>query len=95
MRILVVDDDVRLCAVLLRGLTEEGYAVDVAHDGEEGQYLAEVHPYDLIVLDIMMPKADGRHRVPQPPRRREQRADPDAHGEGRRARSRDGPRLWG
>ena len=59
MRILVVDDDVRLCAVLARGLTEEGYAVDVAHDGEEGQYLAEVHPYDLIVLDIMMPKADG------------------------------------
>jgi len=59
LRILVVDDDVRLCSVISRGLTEEGYAVDVAHDGEEGQYLAETHAYDLIVLDIMMPKADG------------------------------------
>jgi len=59
MRILVVDDDVRLCSVIARGLTEEGYAVDVAYDGEEGQYLAEVNAYDLVILDIMMPKADG------------------------------------
>jgi CheY-like chemotaxis protein len=59
MRILVVDDDVRLCSVLERGLTEEGYAVDVAHDGEEGEYLAEAHPYDLVILDVMMPKLDG------------------------------------
>jgi DNA-binding response OmpR family regulator len=59
MRILVVDDDVRLCSVLERGLAEEGYAVDVAHDGEEGRYMAESHAYDLIVLDVMMPKQDG------------------------------------
>mgnify|MGYP005840275785 CR=1 FL=1 len=59
MRILVVDDDVRLCSVIARGLTEEGYAIDVAHDGEEGHYLAEVNDYDLIILDIMMPKMDG------------------------------------
>jgi DNA-binding response OmpR family regulator len=59
MRILVVDDDRRLCAVVNRGLLEESYAVDVAYDGEEGEYLAEVNPYDLIILDIMMPVKDG------------------------------------
>ena len=59
MRILVVDDDRRLCDIVKRGLMEESYAVDVAYDGEEGQYLAEVNPYDLIVLDIMMPMKDG------------------------------------
>ncbi len=59
VRILIVDDDVRLCSIIERGLTEEGYAVDVAHDGEEGQYYAEISDYDLVVLDIMMPKIDG------------------------------------
>lgn len=59
MRILVVDDDRRLCGIIRRGLLEEAYAVDVAYDGEEGEYLAEVNPYDLVVLDIMMPKKDG------------------------------------
>lgn len=59
MRILVVDDDRRLCGIIRRGLLEEAYAVDAAHDGEEGQYLAEVNSYDLIILDIMMPKKDG------------------------------------
>ena len=59
MRILVVDDDTRLCSIVRRGLFEEAYAVDVAYDGEEGEYMAEVNPYDLIILDIMMPKKDG------------------------------------
>ena len=59
MRILIVDDDRRLCAVIKRGLLEEAYAVDVAYDGEEGEYFAEVNPYDLIILDIMLPKKDG------------------------------------
>jgi len=59
MRILVVDDDRRLCAVIKRGLMEEAYAVDLAYDGEEGEYLAEVNPYDLIILDIMLPIKDG------------------------------------
>lgn len=59
MRILVVDDDRRLCSIIKRGLLEEAYAVDVAYDGEDGQYLAEVNPNDLIILDIMMPKKDG------------------------------------
>ncbi len=59
MRVLVVDDDRRLCNIVRRGLVEEAYAVDVAYDGEEGEYMAEVSPYDLIILDIMMPKKDG------------------------------------
>jgi len=59
MRILVVDDDRRLCAVIKRGFLEEAYAVDLAYDGEEGEYLAEVNPYDLIILDIMLPNKDG------------------------------------
>ena len=59
MRILVVDDDRRLCSIVKRGLIEEAHSVDVAYDGEEGGYLAEVNPYDLIILDIMMPKKDG------------------------------------
>ena len=59
MRILVVDDDTRLCSIVRRGLLEEAYAVDVAYDGEDGEYMAEVNPYDLIVLDIMMPRKDG------------------------------------
>ena len=54
MRILIVDDDRRLCAVIKRGFLEEAYAVDLAYDGEEGEYLAEVNPYNLIILDIML-----------------------------------------
>lgn len=46
MRILVVDDDKKLCRTLKRGLEESSYAVDCVHDGEEGLYYAEVTPYD-------------------------------------------------
>jgi DNA-binding response OmpR family regulator len=59
MRILIVDDDRRLCAIIKRGLLEEAYAVDLAYDGEEGEYFAEVNPYDLIILDIMLPIKNG------------------------------------
>jgi DNA-binding response OmpR family regulator len=59
MRILVVEDDKRLSAVIKRGLVEEGYSIDCVFDGEEAQYMAETTPYDLIVLDIMLPKKDG------------------------------------
>lgn len=59
MRILVVEDEKQLASVIRRGLQEQGYAVDVAHDGDEGQYYAESTPYDLILLDIMLPKKDG------------------------------------
>jgi len=59
MRILVIEDERRLCNIVKRGLLEEGYAVDTAYDGEDGEYLAETTPYDLIILDIMLPKKDG------------------------------------
>ena len=59
MRILLVEDERRLSNVVEKGLTEEGFAVDTAFDGEEGQYLAESENYDLVILDIMLPKVDG------------------------------------
>jgi len=59
MRILLVEDELRLSNIIKKGLLEEGYAVDVAYDGEEGQYLSESEEYDLIILDIMLPKIDG------------------------------------
>lgn len=59
MRILVVEDERRLAAIIKRGFIEEGYSVDTAYDGEDAQYIAENTPYDLIVLDIMLPKKDG------------------------------------
>lgn len=59
MRVLVIEDDRRISAVIKKGLTEDGFAVDTAFDGEEGQYLAESESYDLIILDLMLPKVDG------------------------------------
>jgi DNA-binding response OmpR family regulator len=59
MRILVVEDDRRLSSIIKRGLVEEGYAVDAVYDGEDGEYFSETTSYDLILLDIMLPKKDG------------------------------------
>jgi len=59
MRVLVVEDEKRIASFIERGLKEEKYAVDVAYDGEEGAYLADINTYDLMVLDIMLPKKDG------------------------------------
>jgi len=59
MRVLVVEDSRRLQKVLESALRKSGYAVDVAEDGEEGLWMAESNPYDVIVLDIMLPKMDG------------------------------------
>jgi DNA-binding response OmpR family regulator len=59
MRILLIEDNHRLNQSLKMSLLEEGYAVDAAYDGEEGQELAEAAPYDAIVLDILLPKKDG------------------------------------
>lgn len=59
MRILVVEDESKLSNNIKQGLTESGFAVDQAFDGEEGQYLAESEEYDAIVLDVMLPKIDG------------------------------------
>lgn len=59
MRVLLVEDNRRLSNSLKASLADDGYAVDVAYDGVEGQELAEMTPYDVIILDIMLPRRDG------------------------------------
>jgi DNA-binding response OmpR family regulator len=59
MRVLVVEDDIELADILRRALTEQLYHVDVAHDGESAQHLALSEDFDLVVLDLMLPKIDG------------------------------------
>jgi DNA-binding response OmpR family regulator len=64
MRLLVVEDEVRLALALQRGLVAEGFTVDLAHDGEAGLGLARTGHYDAVVLDVMLPKLSG-YRVCQ------------------------------
>jgi DNA-binding response OmpR family regulator len=59
MRLLIVEDEQRLARSLAKGLTAEGFAVDVVHDGAEGLHRATESPYDLIILDIMLPGLNG------------------------------------
>lgn len=59
MRILVIEDDRAIASVLERSLKEESYAVDVASDGVEGEWLAIENTYDCIILDVMLPRKDG------------------------------------
>jgi two-component system, OmpR family, response regulator len=59
MRVLVVEDEVRLAKALESGLEAEGFAVDVAHDGEDGLWFARENSYDVILLDIMLPRLNG------------------------------------
>jgi len=59
MRVLVVEDDLRMGELLKRGLEEEGHAVDVASDGPDGLWMATEFPYGAIVLDVMLPGFDG------------------------------------
>ena len=59
MHILVVEDEKKVASFIKRGLEEEGFAVDLAHDGEEGVSMATDRPYDLILMDVMLPKMDG------------------------------------
>jgi DNA-binding response OmpR family regulator len=59
MRVLVVEDEMRLAAGLKKGLEAEGFATDVALDGTDGLWMAREHPYDAIVLDIMLPGLNG------------------------------------
>ncbi len=59
MRILVAEDDTELADQLKRALAADGYAVDVQHDGEEIHFLGSTEPYDLIILDLGLPKIDG------------------------------------
>lgn len=59
MRILLIEDEKRLSHYVKKGLTEKGFAVDQAYDGEEGLYLAKEETYDVIILDVMLPKLSG------------------------------------
>ncbi|HLP02378.1 MAG TPA: response regulator [Opitutaceae bacterium] len=65
MRILIADDDAKVAEHVRRGLSEAGYAVDVAQDGAEALWLAENHKYDAMVLDVMMPVQDGLTAIRQ------------------------------
>jgi DNA-binding response OmpR family regulator len=64
MRILIVEDEPNVLAFIEQGLKEEGYAVDAAADGELALDFAQTYPYDIIILDVLLPKVDGR-RVAQ------------------------------
>ncbi|MFO7601918.1 MAG: response regulator transcription factor [Candidatus Desulfacyla sp.] len=59
MRILVVEDDIKIASFISKGLKEAGFAVDVAHDGVDGLHLGLTEPYDAAVVDIMLPGLDG------------------------------------
>ncbi len=59
MRILVIEDDVKTAEYIKKGLASSGFSVDVAHNGEDGLFAATNHLYDLVILDVMMPKLDG------------------------------------
>ena len=59
MRVLVIEDSAKMAGLLRRGLTEEGYAVDVAANGVDGVWLATEQPFDAIVLDVVLPDIDG------------------------------------
>jgi len=59
MRILIVEDERKTAAYVKKGLTEQGYVVDVAHEGLDGLHLASTNNYDLILLDVMLPGIDG------------------------------------
>jgi two-component system copper resistance phosphate regulon response regulator CusR len=59
VRILIVEDELKTAAYLRQGLSEHGFIVDIADQGEDGLHLACTGPYDLIVLDVMLPERDG------------------------------------
>src|SRR4249920_3923843 len=59
MRVLVVEDDVKMASLLKRGLEREGYAVDIAATGKEALWAGQEFPYDAVVLDAMIPVPDG------------------------------------
>jgi heavy metal response regulator len=59
MRILVIEDEKKVAQFLKQGLEEEHYVVDVAYDGDRGEFLASTEHYDLIILDILLPKKNG------------------------------------
>ena len=83
MRILIVEDEKRIADFIARGLKEEHYAVDIAYDGEQGLYLAEINTYDLMIFDIMLPKLRRGGDVPSAEAQKNQYSYPDADRPGR------------
>ena len=59
MRILVVEDERKVASFIKKGLEEQSYVVDVSYDGKQGEELASQNEYDLIILDVLLPKQDG------------------------------------
>lgn len=65
MHILIIEDEAKTAAYLHKGLTEQGFVVDLAYDGQNGLFMAQHGNYDLIILDIMLPKLDGWRVIQQ------------------------------
>ena len=80
MRILLVEDDKDLQRLLKRALTDAGYVVDAASDGEEGHYLGDTEPYDAVILDLGLPKMDGVRVLEKWRKDGKQNARLDFHG---------------
>src|SRR2546422_9674556 len=59
MRILIVEDELKMASLVRRGLVEEGHAADIAGTGEDAVWMAQAHPYEAIVLDVMLPGLSG------------------------------------
>ncbi len=59
MRVLIVEDEVKMAGLIRRGLAEEGHVADIATTGEDAIWMAQAHPYDAIVLDVMLPRLSG------------------------------------
>ncbi|MBS1236791.1 MAG: DNA-binding response regulator [Deltaproteobacteria bacterium] len=59
MRLLLVEDDLKIASFIIKGMKAEGYAVDHATDGQEGLHMAVTEPYDAAIIDVMLPKLDG------------------------------------
>lgn len=63
MKILLIEDDPRTASFIIKGLRQEGFAVDHAEDGEQGLYMAKENPFDAAIVDIMLPKLDGLNLI--------------------------------
>ena len=90
MKLLVVEDDVKIAAALRRGLTAEGFQVEIADDGLDGLWRAREGAYDLIVLDIMLPGRNGYRVCADLRAAGDTTPDPRAHREGRRVDEAEG-----